>query len=118
MELAAEKGKAGEIYILADEKAVPMKTLVEISARALNVPSPKRHIPLPVAMTMALLMESVSKLTRRAPMLTREVVRGFTATRAFNTRKARHELGFNPTVGLEAGIQETVKCYQAKGYIQ
>jgi len=118
VELAAEKGKTGEVYILADEKPVPMKTLVEFSAKALNVPAPKRHIPLPIAMTMALLMESVSKLTRRKPMLTREVVRGFTATRAFNTSKAQRELGFNPTVRLEAGIQETVKCYQAREYIQ
>lgn len=113
LELAAEKGEAGEVYILADEKAVPMKTLVEISAKVLNVPAPRRHIPLPIAMTMGLLMEAVAKLTRRKPMLTREVVRGFTATRAFNTKKARRELGFNPTVRLEAGIQETVKCYQA-----
>lgn len=118
LELAAEKGKTGEVYILADEKAVPMKALVEFSARALNVPAPRRHIPLPIAMTMGLLMESISKLTRRTPMLTREVVRGFAATRAFNTSKARRELGFNPIVRLEAGIQETVKCYQAKGYIQ
>lgn len=118
VELAAENGKTGEVYILADEKAVPMKTLIEISARALNVPSPRRYIPLPVAMTMALLMESAARLMRRKPMLTREVVRGFAATRAFDISKARCELGFNPAVRLEAGIQETVKCYQEKGYIQ
>ncbi len=117
LELAAEKGKTGEIYILADEKAVPMKTLVEISARALKVPAPRRHIPLPVAMTMALLMEAAARLTRRKPMLTREVVRGFTATRAFDTSKARRELGFQPKVGLEDGIKATVKEYAARGYL-
>lgn len=118
MELAAENGKTGEIYILADEKAVPMKTLVEISARALKVPAPRRHIPLPAAMAMALLMETAAKLTRRKPMITREVVQGFAATRAFDISKARRELGFDPAVCLEAGIQETVKCYREKGYIQ
>ncbi len=117
VEFAAEKGKTGEVYILADEKAVPMKTLVEISARALNVPTPRRHIPLPVAMTMALLMEATARLTRRKPMLTREVVRGFAATRAFDTSKARRELGFQPKVGLEDGIKATVKEYAAKRYL-
>ncbi|MBU0512905.1 MAG: GDP-mannose 4,6-dehydratase [Chloroflexi bacterium] len=117
VELAAENGKTGEVYILADEKAVPMKTLVEISARALNVPAPKRHIPLPMAMALALLMESAARLTRRKPMLTRELVQGFAATRAFDTGKARRELGFQPTISLETGIQETVKYYQAKGLI-
>lgn len=117
LELAAEKGRTGEVYILADEKAVPMTTLVEISAWALNVPAPRRHIPLPAAMVMAMLMEAAAKLMRRRPMLTREVVRGFAATRAFDISKARRELGFNPTVRLEAGIQETVRCYQAKRYL-
>ncbi|MBA4376733.1 MAG: hypothetical protein C0401_11250 [Anaerolinea sp.] len=118
VELVAEKGKNSEVYILADDKAVPMRTLVEISARALKVPAPKRQIPLPAAMTMAVLLESVAKLTGRKPMLTREVVRGFSATRAFDISKARRELGFIPAVGLEAGIQETVKYYELKGYIQ
>ena len=117
VELAAEKGKTGEVYILADEKAVPMRTLVEISARALDVPAPKRHIALPVAKAMALAMELAAWLTRRKPLLTREVVRGFTATRAFDTSKARLELGFRPTITLEMGIQETVKHYQARGLI-
>lgn len=117
VELAAEKGKTGEVYILADEKAVPMKTLVEISARALNVPSPRRHISLPVALTLALLMESATRLTRRKPMLTREVVRGFAANRAFNITKARRELGYQPKVGLEEGIGATAKEYTAKGYL-
>ena len=117
LELAADKGRTGEVYILADEKAVPTKTLVEISARALNVPAPRRHIPLPVAMMMAMLLELDAKVTRSKPMLTREVVQGFAATRAFNTSKARRELGFSPTVSLEVGIRETVKCYQVKGYI-
>jgi nucleoside-diphosphate-sugar epimerase len=68
-------------------------------------------------MTMALVMESVAKLTRRKPMLTREVVRGFAATRAFNTSKSRSELGFQPMVGLEDGIHATVKEYTARGYL-
>jgi nucleoside-diphosphate-sugar epimerase len=117
LELAAEKGKTGEIYILADEKAVPMKTLIEISARALNVPAPKRHIPLPVAMAMALLMETAAKLMSRSPMLTREVVRGFAATRAFDTSKARRALGFHPEVGLDGGIRATINGYASKGYL-
>jgi nucleoside-diphosphate-sugar epimerase len=117
IELAAEKGKVGEVYILADEKAVPMKTLIEISARALNVPTPRRHIPLPMAIALALLMESAAKLTRRKPMLTRELVRGFATTRAFDTSKARRELGFHPEIGLDDGIRSTIEGYTSKGYL-
>lgn len=117
VELAATKGKSGEVYILADEIAVPMKTLIEISARALNVPAPRRHIPLPIAMALALLMESVARLTRRKPRLTRELVRGFAATRAFDTSKARRELGFHPEIGLDEGITDTINRYASKGYL-
>jgi len=49
--------------------------------------------------------------------LVREVVREFAATRAFDISKAKRELGFDPAVRLEAGIQETVKCYEAKRYL-
>ena len=117
LELATEKGKTGEVYILADEKAVPMKTMIEIVATVLKEPNPRRHLPLPVAMAMALLMETAAKLMRRKPMLTREVVRGFAATRAFDTSKASRELGFHPEIGLDEGIRATINGYASKGYL-
>ncbi len=68
-------------------------------------------------MALALLMESAARLTRRKPMLTRELVRGFTATRVFNTSKARRELGFHLEIGLDEGIRATRKGYTPKGYL-
>lgn len=49
--------------------------------------------------------------------LAREVVREFAATRVFDISKARRELGFVPTVRLQAGMQETVECYQTQRYL-
>ena len=74
-------------------------------------------VRLPVAMALALLFESVARLTRRKPRITRELLRGFTSTRAFNTSKARRELGFHPEIRLDEGIRTTVKGNTSKGYL-
>ncbi|HAL16840.1 MAG TPA: hypothetical protein DCP32_08830 [Anaerolineaceae bacterium] len=117
IELAAERGRAGETYILADERAVPMIELVETIARLLEVNPPKRYLPVPVAYLLALFLETIARLTGGTPRLSRELVLGFIANRAFNTNKAKRELEYTPTVKLADGLKETLRWYEAKGYV-
>ncbi|MBI4671567.1 MAG: GDP-mannose 4,6-dehydratase [Chloroflexi bacterium] len=117
IELAAERGKAGQVYILADDRAVTMQELVELVARLLKVDAPKRHLPVQLAYVLALLFEASARLFGSAPRMTRELVRGFVANRAYNISKARRELGYAPSFNLAEGMQETVRWYEAKGYV-
>jgi len=112
LELAAEKGKAGQVYIIADEQAVTMEETVEIVAKLLNVESPRRHIPVPAAYVLALLFELRAKLLGGTPRISRELVRGFGANRAFDISKARRELGYEPEISLEKGMEQTVRWYE------
>ena len=47
-----------------------------------------------------------------------ELVTGFLATRAFDITKARRELGYEPMVGLEEGLRETVMWYEENGHLR
>ena len=41
----------------------------------------------------------------------------FRQVRAFSIEKARRELGYNPTVGIEEGLSRTYRWYRDNGYL-
>ncbi|MFQ6127131.1 MAG: NAD-dependent epimerase/dehydratase family protein [Candidatus Heimdallarchaeota archaeon] len=117
LELVAERGGRGEVYIVADEKAVTMEEIVEIAARAMNVNAPKSHIPVLVARFFATLFEWRAKLFGGTPRMSREMVTGFIANRSFDISKAKRELGYKPKIDLEHGMKSTVRWYRENGYL-
>lgn len=117
LELAAERGSPGEIYIVAGEKAVTIDRLIAVAADALGAVSPSGHIPAAVAHVFALLSELRARLFGSTPMLTREIVRGFTGNLAVDISKARRELGYEPRVGVGQAVGEAVAWYEGNGYL-
>lgn len=117
LELAAERGRPGEIYIIAGEQAVPIDELIALAATALDVPVPTGHIPRAAAWAIALASELRARLTSRTPQLTREAVRGFTGTLAVDASKARRELGYRPQTSLDLAVREAVAWYEQNGYL-
>lgn len=115
--LAAKHGGEGEVYIVADERWLSMQEFVETAARALGVEAPSRHIPVPVARIAAATTEFTGRLLRRTPMLRREAVTAFLVNRAFDISKARTELGFQPKIGLEQGMHQTIRWFEENGYL-
>lgn len=118
LELAAKYGRIGEVYIVGDKRSIMMEEMVETAARILNVDAPTGHIPARVAYFFAALFELKSKLFGGAPRMSREMVTGFTVNMNFDTSKARRELGYEPTVGLEEGMRRTYEWYKEQGYIE
>jgi nucleoside-diphosphate-sugar epimerase len=94
-----------------------METMIEIIARLLSVNAPTRHMPVPVARLLALLFESRAKLFGGVPRMSRDMVQGFLANRAFVISKARQELGYEPRFSLAEGMKQTIEWYEAKGYL-
>jgi dihydroflavonol-4-reductase len=96
MMLAAERGRAGERYILGGENVALrdlLRRLEEISGRSM----PKRAVPAAVAMASALVTEWFADwVTKRPPVATREGVRLALRSAPFDSRKAREELGLAP----------------------
>lgn len=97
--LAATKGINGERYILANEKCMSIKDTTKIAQELfpeLKIKMPVA-VPKPLLFTVAWLMETASKITGKAPLLTTKDIAMFSGLQQdFDISKARIELGFNP----------------------
>lgn len=97
--LAAQKGRPGERYILANEKCMTITDTTILANKLypdlqLKVPS---SVPKGILYTIAALMEFTAKMSRKAPLLTRKDISMFSGLQQdFDISKARNELGFTP----------------------
>ena len=107
----------GRTYILAGPRYTTLEQLVAMVAKELNVAPPTLHWPVWPFWTAGLLCEMVCVPLRIEPPIFRRRVDFYTKSRAFDTRRARTELGFAPKVDLEEGIKRTADWYRAEGLL-
>jgi dihydroflavonol-4-reductase len=110
-------GAKGRTYILAGPRYTTLEQLVQLVARELNVTPPRLHWPVWPFWTAGLLCEMVCVPLGIEPPVFRRRVDFYTKSRAFDTTRARTELGFMPGVGLEDGIKRTADWYRAEGLL-
>jgi nucleoside-diphosphate-sugar epimerase len=108
---------AGRTYILAGPRYTTLEQLVEMVAKELDVPPPRVHLPVWPFWTAGLLCEIVCVPLRVEPPIFRRRVDFYTKSRAFDTTRARTELGFAPKVDLEEGIKKTADWYRSEGLL-
>lgn len=115
--LAAEKGRAGERYILANEKCLTLTQTIQIAQQLfpeLKLITPMK-VPYMILWCSAALLEIISKITGKVPMVTRKELNMFADLQQdFDISKARIELGFNPKSPTQAVIEALV--YLQEGY--
>lgn len=107
-------GAKGRTYILAGPRYTTLEQLVQLVAKELNVTPPRLHWPVWPFWTAGLLCEMVCVPLGIEPPIFRRRVDFYTKSRAFDTTRARTELGFVPGVGLEDGIKSTADWYRAE----
>ena len=96
MVLAAERGSAGERYVLGGNN-VALRDLLILLEQISGRPMPKHSIPGWLALASAGVAESVAdRITGRTPAATREGVRLALRSGPFDSRKARAALGYAP----------------------
>lgn len=97
---AAERGRPGERYILANRHSSSLADLFKALDTGRRVPA---KAPRALLMFMAGLQEALAKLTGRAPELLRSQVRLFHGVRQeYDIGKAARELGYAPRPPAEA----------------
>ena len=102
----------GRTYILAGPRYTTLEDLVALVAKELKVAPPRMHWPVWPFWTMGLLCETICVPLGIEPPLYRRRVDFYTKSRAFDTTRARTELGFAPQVDLEEGIHRTAQWYR------
>ena len=94
---AAEKGRSGERYILGNEISITTTEIIKLAQSLFpGVKKPARRSK-NLVMALAFLMEFSSKITGKAPNMTRSLVKTYYgADQRVSISKARRELGYNP----------------------
>jgi dihydroflavonol-4-reductase len=92
---AADRGRSGERYILGGDN-VPLRSLLPSLQQLSGRSMPKRAIPPTVALAAGTVAEALSRVTGREPVPSREGVLLALRSAAFDSSKAKRELGYAP----------------------
>lgn len=115
--LAADHGRPGEIYLLANKCSEPFDQIRKIIKEALGTRWPTIYIPEFAALSLATLIERTFALIGKNPPVTRKNMESTLLDRIFSIEKAQKELGFEPVIDPAKGLQETVLWYKEKGWV-
>ena len=107
----------GRTYILAGPRYTTLEELVQLVAKELKAEPPRMHWPVWPFWTAGLLCETVCVPLRIEPPIYRRRVDFYTKSRAFDTTRAKTELGYSPRIDLEDGIKRTADWYRAEGLL-
>jgi dihydroflavonol-4-reductase len=105
--LAAEKGKAGESYILTGP-AVPLGEVVDFWAQITGKPAPLLRIPARLLLPLAPLMGTIGNFIRLPELFSEEAIRILGVSYLGRADKARRELGWKNRT-MQIGMSETFR---------
>jgi nucleoside-diphosphate-sugar epimerase len=108
--LAMQKGKAGERYILGGDH-ISYLQLFQFAREAGGVDYRLFRVPLWIMLAVAYLLEGISSLTGRPPLIVPGLVRKFNHNWIVSSDKAIRELGYQARSASE-GIKQTVQWIQ------
>ena len=110
---AAEKGVAGEIYLLTSENSIDLNQMRDLVTKAWGVKVIYPYVPVSVMLFAAGCFEMLAKITGKAPMATRRNIASTVFDREFSISKAKQQLGYLPKISFEDGICETVNWFKS-----
>jgi farnesol dehydrogenase len=111
---AGERGRPGEVYLVASARSFALAELRRHILRALGVRRPYWYVPTPAMYLGAWCLERLAARRGRAPVVTVRNIANTVYDRVFSIDKARRELGYEPAVDVAEGIAETVKWLTAE----
>lgn len=119
MQQAIECDQArGNAYLIADEKSIAIKELVERIGRALGKTVKFTHVPYVPVYAAALTCELLWKPLKSDPPLFRRRIDWFIQNRSFKIDAARRDFGYNPAIPLDDCLKQTGDWYRQQGFIR
>lgn len=108
---AYRHGRIGERYILGGDN-LSIGEMFRICEELTGIPAPSRSLPLALSWTLALVAEAIAAMTRRPPILTRDLLRVARHGMQADSSKAISELGYAPR-SAHAALQATLEWLQS-----
>lgn len=110
------KGRTGERYILGGDN-YRWKDLMTLIAQVVGVPPPRIPLPASIQWATGYAMNWISRVTKKEPVMTPELVRISNIECYFSSEKAVRELGYTITPFRET-IKKTYEWYRENGYLK
>jgi nucleoside-diphosphate-sugar epimerase len=108
---------AGRTYILSGPEVTTLNELVRITADVAGVAPLPLHLPVWPFWLAGAACETICKPLGIEPPIYRRRVDFFTKSRAFDSTRAKAEIGYAPKVGLRDGIGRTLAAYRQAGWL-
>jgi nucleoside-diphosphate-sugar epimerase len=108
---------AGRTYILSGPEVTTLNELVRITADVAGVAPLPLRLPVWPFWLAGAACEALCKPFGIEPPIYRRRVDFFTKSRAFDSTRARTEIGYAPNVGLREGIGRTLAAYRQAGWL-
>ena len=108
---------AGRTYLLAGPEYTTLAELVASIARELGVAPPTLRLPVWPVWLAGAVCEAICVPFGINPPLFRRRVDFYRKSRAFDTTRARQELGYTPQIDLKTGIHLTAEWYRQQGLL-
>lgn len=121
---ATQPAAVGQVFILAGPQSIPVRELIDLVARSLEMPGPASFfLPEPLARSVALSVELLYKAGssfriphfQGVPLLTRGMIDTLCRHRGYSSNKAERLLGYRPHTGYAEGVEKTINWMQVIG---
>ena len=110
--LAAERGRAGEVYNISDGIELTLKEYLKVVAETMGKKVRLVRLPYFIGYPAAVLSEAFGRWFRVAPRLTRYRVQRAARDCHMSIEKAKRELGYEPDLNLAEQVRAQVQWYQ------
>ncbi len=114
--LAELKGRVGERYILGNTN-LTLKEYTHMIARLANVDPPKFKMPYNLLLYISYVVELISKITRKEPLVTVSTVKLAKKYMYYDCSKAVNELGL-PRTPVEETVTKAIDWFRENGYVK
>lgn len=115
--LALENGVPGNTYIISDEQSYSLDDIRAKVMTVLDIKKPYIFVPKFLALAGAKIVEVLSKLLHKVPIVTYSNMRSTVTDRTFDISKANNELQYYPEIHLDEGVEKSVLWYEEQKLI-
>lgn len=115
--LAGENpGAVGQAFNLSSRGELTQRQMVDTLTDALGLPRVQRRVPFFLVRRVALMQEMIARLLgkEKPPTITRRAVYLIGRPALFSIDKARTQLGWEPQVEIQRGVEQTLKWFFAE----
>ena len=110
-------GQSGEIYHISGSEVLTVRQMAEIIAQAADTQIPRFYLPLTPVRIAAWSIAKLFYLFKKEAPLSPGKLAFFIHPKPLSIQKAVDKLAYSPQTGFYSGMFQTVKWYQANGWL-